>query len=267
MSEISDLKQRVEAVGQKFGRLAEQESSYGERLAGLLNAVEEGFARSQRETQTLKAELQNATSELQNTTSELQNTASELENARSDVMKLTDELDAAKDEARRRSSERDDARDESKQLRGMLLALLEAVETGGNLDLGSTMRNLESRIDRIVSTTDADLDTTPKEDTKVLGAEIPQPAEDAGFRTLVDEAGRPVDDDWKRRRREAFLEVFALSRPNALVVETFPFGRGLLRFELEPLLDAALDRRRRPLTCVSVRDILRYLMHKMAEAG
>lgn len=186
MSEISDLKQRVEAVGQKFGRLAEQESSYGERLAGLLNAVEEGFARSQRETQTLKTELENATSELQNATSELQNATSEAKT-------LSVELDAAKDEARQRRSERDDARDECKQLRGMLLALLEAVESGGNLDLGSTMRNLESRIDRIVSTTDADLDKPRKEDTKEPDAAAPQPAEAEPAEAPKSAEAAPVD--------------------------------------------------------------------------
>ncbi len=154
MTEISDLKRRVEAVGEKFGRLAEQEDSYGERLAGLLNAVEEGFARTQRETQKLK---------------------NELESARDEVMKLTGELEVAKHEARRRGSELDGAkaerdklaseldglRDESKQLRGMLLTLLEAVESGGTLDPGAAMSKLESRIDRIVSSTDGNFAPAP----------------------------------------------------------------------------------------------------------
>jgi len=154
MTEISDLKRRVEAVGEKFGRLAEQEDSYGERLAGLLNAVEEGFARTQRETQKLK---------------------NELESARDEVMKLTGELEVAKHEARRRGSELDGAkaerdklaselagvRDESKQLRGMLLTLLEAVESGGTLDPGAAMSKLESRIDRIVSSTDGNFVPAP----------------------------------------------------------------------------------------------------------
>lgn len=154
MTEISDLKRRVEAVGEKFGRLAEQEDSYGERLAGLLNAVEEGFARTQRETQKLK---------------------NELESARDEVMKLTGELEVAKHEARRRGSELDGAkaerdklaseldglRDESRQLRGMLLTLLEAVESGGTLDPGAAMSKLESRIDRIVSSTDGNFAPAP----------------------------------------------------------------------------------------------------------
>ena len=81
MSEISDLKQRVEAVGAKFGRLAEQVSSYGERLTDLLTAVEEGFARSQKETRNLN---------------------SDLESAQDEVKKLTGERDAAKEETRQR---------------------------------------------------------------------------------------------------------------------------------------------------------------------
>ena len=58
MTEISDLKQRVDAIGEKFGRLAEQESSYGERLTGLLNAVEKGFTRSQQENERLMGDLE-----------------------------------------------------------------------------------------------------------------------------------------------------------------------------------------------------------------
>jgi len=177
MSEISDLKQRVEAVGQKFGRLAEQESSYGERLTGLLNAVEEGFARSQRETKALKTELEDTKAEIRKLTDELdaakdearqrgdeleavkeevRQRSSELEAARDEARQRGTELEGARDEARQRGTELEGAKDESKQLRGMLLALLEAVESGGSLDLGETMRTLESRIDRIVSTSDAD---------------------------------------------------------------------------------------------------------------
>jgi len=228
MSEISDLKQRVEAVGQKFGRLAEQESSYGERLSGLLSAVEEGFARSQSDAETLRNELANAQTEIEKLTGELD---AAKEDARAEVKKLTDELgaakeesraevtrltveldtakddaqaeikklageleaakektqaeitqlteerDAAKEEARQRGSEVDGARDESKQLRGMLLALLEAVESGGDLDLGETMRNLESRIDQIVSSTDGKPDETSTEGSADAVAVSPEPAE------------------------------------------------------------------------------------------
>ncbi len=212
MSEISDLKQRVEAVGEKFGRLAEQESSYGERLTDLLKAVEEGFARSQRETKKLKSELESTQGEVKKLTGELdtakeevrqrnseldgvkeereklsneldgvkeerEKLSSELDGAKEEREKLSSELDGVKEEREKLSSELDGARDESKQLRGMLQTLLEAVESGGTLDLGEAMRNLESRIDRIVTSTDGDLGAEPVAAPKEPAVDTPEPAE------------------------------------------------------------------------------------------
>ena len=79
---------------------------------------------------------------------------------------------------------------------------------------------------------------------------------DETFTTLIDSAGRPVDDSWKARRRDLLLALFARVRPHALVTETFPFGRRQLEFELTPLLDAALRAVPRPLVVSSVRDIV-----------
>lgn len=164
MTEISDLKRRVEAVGEKFGQLAEQESRYGERLSDLVNAVEEGFARSQKEVETLRSELDSARGELDGARSEIdklkqdleaakeesQRRAGELESVKSDRDRLAGELEGVKSERDRLAGELDEAKEESRQLRAMVLSLLEAVESGGTLDMGSAMRNLESRIDRIM---------------------------------------------------------------------------------------------------------------------
>ena len=201
MSEISDLKQRVEAVGAKFGRLAEQESSYGERLTDLLTAVEDGFARSQRETRELNSDLESAQDEVKKLTGELdaakeetrrrnreldgvkeekEKLSSELDGVKEEREKLSGELDGAKEERDKISSEIDGAREESKQLRGMVQTLLEAVESGGSLDLGDAMRNLESRIDRIVTSTDdhdADLGAKPKAAPKEPAIDTPEPVE------------------------------------------------------------------------------------------
>ena len=251
MSEISDLKQRVEAVGQKFGRLAEQESSYGERLTGLLNAVEEGFARSLRETQALKTELEGAKAEAQKLAGELdaardetrqrsdeleaakeetRQRSSELEAAQEDARQRSTELEAAQDEARQRSTELEGARDESKQLRGMLLALLEAVESGGSLDLGETMRNLESRIDRIVSTTDGDLGKAPRAAPREPDAEVPQPVE-----AEPAEAPNPAD--------AAPIEAIAAEAPpvEAPPVETEPADTPPIASESEGAQDATAE--------------------------
>ena len=77
---------------------------------------------------------------------------------------------------------------------------------------------------------------------------------DAGYRALVDARGREVDDAWRAARRDLLLAAFEEHAPHVLVTETWPFGRRLLRFELEPLIDRA-----RAAGCrlaSSVRDVL-----------
>lgn len=82
----------------------------------------------------------------------------------------------------------------------------------------------------------------------------PARAADETFKTLLDERDRPIDDAWRARRRAAVLAAFDRVRPDALLVESFPFGRRAFRFELLPLLEAA--RAAGVATAVSVRDIL-----------
>ena len=84
----------------------------------------------------------------------------------------------------------------------------------------------------------------------------PVRALDATFRTLVDEHGRPIDDTWKTARRELLLEQLRRFRPDVLVTELFPFGRGALAFEFVPLLEAAHELSLRPLILSSIRDVL-----------
>ncbi len=79
---------------------------------------------------------------------------------------------------------------------------------------------------------------------------------DAGFRVLVDETGRPIDDALRTVRRSALLAAFADERPDALLIEAFPFGRRAFRFELDALIEAARARRPRPLLLCSLRDIV-----------
>lgn len=86
----------------------------------------------------------------------------------------------------------------------------------------------------------------------------PARAADISFKELLDEYDRPVDEAWRARRRDQLLAVFAEARPDVLLIETFPFGRRLLRFEILPLLEAAHTRRPRPRIACSVRDILEY---------
>jgi predicted glycosyltransferase len=88
----------------------------------------------------------------------------------------------------------------------------------------------------------------------------PARAADSGFSTIVDADGRPIDDAWKERRRQQLLGLFAACRPDILLIEMYPFGRRPFRFELKPLLAAAMARAGtsdgRPLVACSLRDIL-----------
>ena len=77
---------------------------------------------------------------------------------------------------------------------------------------------------------------------------------DASYRALVDMCGREVDDDWRAARRDMLLAAFSEHAPHVLLTETYPFGRGLLRFELEPLVEQARTARCRLVS--SVRDVL-----------
>jgi predicted glycosyltransferase len=84
----------------------------------------------------------------------------------------------------------------------------------------------------------------------------PASAADLSFKTLVDADGRPVDEVWKQKRRDLLLDVWRETDPHALVLELFPFGRRQMRFELLPLLDAAIGAPHRPVIVSSVRDVL-----------
>ena len=74
----------------------------------------------------------------------------------------------------------------------------------------------------------------------------PASAADLSFKSLLDEAGRAVDDAWKRRRSAALLDAWRAADPHVLVLELFPFGRRQMRFELLPLLERPRPRRGGP---------------------
>lgn len=84
----------------------------------------------------------------------------------------------------------------------------------------------------------------------------PARAENAHFKTILDERAEPVSPAWRDRRRDLLLDLFRETQPDILLIETYPFGRRPFRFELDPLLDTAKARPSRPLIACSVRDIL-----------
>ncbi|GGB95097.1 glycosyl transferase [Marinobacterium zhoushanense] len=81
-------------------------------------------------------------------------------------------------------------------------------------------------------------------------------ARDESFSGLVDSAGREPDQLFKQQRTQMLLSVFEAERPDILVIESYPFGRRQLRWELLPLLERAMTSEPRPLIACSVRDIV-----------
>ena len=81
-------------------------------------------------------------------------------------------------------------------------------------------------------------------------------ASDKGYADLVDEQGNPIDDALRKRRREALQAVFERERPDALLIEAFPFGRRAMRHELIPALELARSWDAPPVIASSLRDIL-----------
>lgn len=58
--DLSELRQRIEAVGERFGEMTEDSRRRGERLADLLDEVESGFMRDRLELDRLKQALAKA---------------------------------------------------------------------------------------------------------------------------------------------------------------------------------------------------------------
>jgi len=83
----------------------------------------------------------------------------------------------------------------------------------------------------------------------------PVHARDARFE-LVDGEGKPIDDALRDRRRATLLAAFAMARPDAVILEGYPFARRAFRFELEPLIAAVRAAKPRPRLICSVRDIV-----------
>jgi predicted glycosyltransferase len=85
---------------------------------------------------------------------------------------------------------------------------------------------------------------------------LPLRSPDATFKALIDSAGRPVTDAMWRQRRAVLLQTFAAAQPDAVMFETYPFGRSKFWEEIDALI--AASRRERPHAPLisSVRDIV-----------
>ncbi len=98
----------------------------------------------------------------------------------------------------------------------------------------------------------------PVGDLDLAGGDLvqlpPALSADAQFSAILDERGRPIDDVWRRHRRQVLLDEFATRKSDLLLIEMFPFGRRQFAFELLDLLAAA--KTRRVPVAISLRDIL-----------
>jgi len=81
-------------------------------------------------------------------------------------------------------------------------------------------------------------------------------ARDASFKELIGPDGQLINEKLQEARRDVLLAAFRLARPDAVLIEAFPFGRRAFRFEIEPLIEVARSRSPRPLLLCSLRDIV-----------
>lgn len=79
---------------------------------------------------------------------------------------------------------------------------------------------------------------------------------DDTYTRLVDAEGKEADENLHRRRIRHLLEILQAARPDAVMVEMFPFGRSQIAGEIIALIEAARAAAPRPLIVSSVRDII-----------
>ena len=79
---------------------------------------------------------------------------------------------------------------------------------------------------------------------------------DSTFKKLVDSAGRPVDDALWQARRAMLLDAVAAARPDAVLFETYPFGRSKFWPEIDSLIAAVRASSAQAPLIASVRDIV-----------
>lgn len=81
-------------------------------------------------------------------------------------------------------------------------------------------------------------------------------ATDNSYETIHDANGQPLDKPFQDQRCREILKIFDELSPDIILTEAYPFGRRMVRHELQALLDASQIRSPRPLVVSSVRDIL-----------
>ena len=84
----------------------------------------------------------------------------------------------------------------------------------------------------------------------------PLKAGSGGFRDLCTGDGQSAGEAYKHARLDALIGHIHAYKPRIVVVESFPFGRWPLAYELLPMLEAIKSLEPRPVVVASIRDIL-----------
>ena len=80
---------------------------------------------------------------------------------------------------------------------------------------------------------------------------------DSSFTNLYDIEGNIINDEFKQQRCEKLLSIYKESKPDLVLIETYPFGRRQMRFELLPLLkEIQSETPNKPLVASSIRDVI-----------
>ncbi|NKB53688.1 MAG: glycosyl transferase [Rhizobiaceae bacterium] len=81
-------------------------------------------------------------------------------------------------------------------------------------------------------------------------------AADNSYSTYLDADGQQLDKPFQLQRADEIEAIFDQLTPDIVMIEAFPFGRRMVRLEMEVLLKAVQKRQPKPIVISSVRDIL-----------
>ena len=81
-------------------------------------------------------------------------------------------------------------------------------------------------------------------------------AADNSYSTYLDADDQPLERPFQDLRARQIKAIFNKLKPDIVLTEAFPFGRRMVRYEMEALLQAVQERHPKPLVVSSVRDIL-----------
>ena len=80
---------------------------------------------------------------------------------------------------------------------------------------------------------------------------------DPEFKALYDKDSVVIDDSFKQSRKSHLINIVNKIKPELVLIETYPFGRRQMRFELLPLLEhLRKGLEYRPLVACSIRDVI-----------